>query len=110
MVDYYLDERTVDALSEMRAARKKANEETYLDDLISVIQRCRSTGKGFAEAIKHWLTSLEHRIAKTIRRLKMPHVLREALGLSSQEVILENGSLWSAVNGGKVTLLYYPLS
>lgn len=108
MVDYFLDERTQDHLTEMRRYRREANEERFVPPLLQSIASCKASGTGFKDAIELWLASLDGRIGNDIRRLKIPHVLREVLGLSTQNVILENGCLWSAVDGGKSHLLYSP--
>jgi hypothetical protein len=106
MVDFFINERTSDALAEMRAIRKRANEEAYLGELIDAIDKCTRSGDGYADAIEHWIHSLDGRIDTSMRRLKIPHVLRKALGLATQDVLLEEGSLWSSINGKKSDLLY----
>ena len=110
MVDYYLDERTAEFQAEQRAERRSANEREYLPNLITTINECTRDGVGYHAAIAHWIASIQFRIPTGLRTLKIPHVLREVLGLTSQDVILEKGCLWSAVNGVKDTLLYSPNS
>lgn len=112
MVDFYLDDRTVGDRRALRTQKLQHNQELHMPGLEAAIAKCRADGDAtFRHAIAHWIGSLAGRdnmdLSKT-RRLQIPNVLREALGLNSQNVILEGGSLWYAVDGGKERLLYSP--
>jgi hypothetical protein len=85
--------------------------EERLPPLLKAIATCRAAGDhSYRLALQHWIDCVKRRIStRRPYTLKIPDVLRMVLGLASQNVILEEGDfLWSAVDGGKVTLLYSP--
>ncbi len=114
MVDsfqWYLDcdDRTTSALAEMRTERRANGTARRLPALIQAIRTCDTHGDSqYHGAIAHWIASLHGRCDLTIdRRLKLPEVLREALGIAHHDVLLEtNGKLWLFPQGKKTVLLY----
>jgi hypothetical protein len=117
MVDSYfwsdaLDDRVAAAFEERRD-RKIAGSARRLPILIQSLDECKRKGDTqFLGAIALWIVSLKGRCDLTIdRELKIPDVLRRALGLSSQNVLLEtSGRLWLYPHQQKTVCLYSPLS
>lgn len=116
MESYYLTEdledRAADARRECLSERRRMGSEERLPALQVIIDMCRSCGTGsLSPAYSFWIVSISNRGMKfdrsVERRVKIPHILREASGLASQDVLLlPNDEVWSLVNGQKTTLLY----
>jgi|GEM_PF-5050364 len=106
-----VDDRIVRELATARAGRRLENELTYVPDLRSAIADCRSKGDpALRGAIALWISTLAGRVNRSVdQRLLIPHVLREALRLVKQNVILTtDGELYIAFGRAKFELLYTP--
>lgn len=107
MVSMYLDGR----VEEEREERRHVGMLSRLPGLMKAIADCRRQRDfAFRGAIAHWLRCVTPRISNhRPQHLKLPDVLRQALGLAQQSVLLEKGDkLWMLVDGHKTQLLYEP--
>ena len=104
-MEMYLDER-IDSERRERRAEGMCHR---LPALRHWLSHCRETGdKTLQFALRNWIDDVSRRIKRDRpRHLKIPLLFQEALGLKTQNVLLEDGDhLWTAVDGGKVSLLY----
>lgn len=103
------DDRNAAALAEMRKERKENGMAKRLPALIHAIRTCDDRGDSrYRGAIAHWIASLRGRCDRTTdRKLKLPEVLRKALGIAHHDVLLEvNDDLWLYPQSKKTVLLY----
>ena len=107
-----IDERIIRERITARAGRRLENELKFLHGLKTAIAECRDASDvSFRRAIAHWIATLADRLPnRTVeQRILLPHLLREALRLVSQTVILTpDGRLYSAAGRQRLQLLYTP--
>ena len=104
-MEMYLDER-IDSERRERRAEGMCQRMPVLRQWLA---QCRETGdKTLQHALRNWISDVSRRVKRDRPRLlKIPGIFQEALGLKTQSVLLEEGDvLWTAVDGGKVSLLY----
>lgn len=104
------DDRVLTDIMERRAERKEEGVRKRMPDLLRVLAECRRRNDSLRCVLRFWIETLDGRVDRSVpRRLKLPHVLRQALGLAHQDVLLEpDDRLWALVHGGKTCLLYSP--
>ena len=103
-MELWLDDRTISIKEERRAMGIQAR----LPKIAADINECRRLGDNtYRHALIEWRASVAPRVAENRPfQLKLPELLQKALGLLTQEVILdEKNQIWQCLNGQKFRLL-----
>lgn len=111
------DDRVAAATAELRANRREERAKRYMPSIEREMEACRCRGDyTYKSAFAVWITGLRNRTnefsghpfdASKDRHARIPHLLRRAVGLESQEVLLERNGRLRALVGNRAGLVLF---